>query len=318
MPRVAHFDQRLVADLLRRQHSVIGRDQALACGISEAALDYRIRPGGPWRRLLPGVYVTVTGVVSPDQREMAALLHAGPRSMLTGLAAARRHGFSVPASGLIDVALPVSVRRQSNGFVRIQHTTRMPSEVCVSGEIRYAPPPRAVGDAVRRMTVARDARALVAQSVQRQLCSIQMLDIELKQGPAHGSAVFGAALDEVRAGIRSVPEGDLRELLRRGKVPMPVFNARLYCGGKLVAIADAWWEEAGVAAEVDSKECHYSVEDWQGTMRRHDRLVAQGVLLLHFTPAQIRTAPEEVLGQIRAALAAGRGRAPLPITGRRR
>jgi hypothetical protein len=53
-------------------------------------------------------------------------------------------------------------------------------------------------------------------------------------------------------------------------------------------------------------------------MRRHDRLVAQGVLLLHFTPAQIRTAPEEVVAQVRAALAAGRGRAPLAITGRRR
>jgi very-short-patch-repair endonuclease len=99
---------------------------------------------------------------------------------------------------------------------------------------------------------------------------------------------------------------------------MPVFNARLYCQGKLVAVADAWWEEAGVVVEVDSREYHFSAEDWQATMRRHDRLVAQGVLVLHFTPAQIRNAPEEVVGQIRAALAAGRGRAPLPITGRRR
>jgi very-short-patch-repair endonuclease len=97
-----------------------------------------------------------------------------------------------------------------------------------------------------------------------------------------------------------------------------VFNARLYCQGKLVAVADAWWEEAGVVVEVDSREYHFSAEDWQATMRRHDRLVARGVLVLHFTPAQIRNAPEEVVGQIRAALAAGRGRAPLPITGRRR
>jgi very-short-patch-repair endonuclease len=79
-----------------------------------------------------------------------------------------------------------------------------------------------------------------------------------------------------------------------------------------VAVADAWWEEAGVAVEVDSKEYHYSAEDWQQTMRRHDRLVAQGVLLLHFTPKQIRTAPDEVVAQIRAALAAGRQR---PRTG---
>jgi very-short-patch-repair endonuclease len=67
---------------------------------------------------------------------------------------------------------------------------------------------------------------------------------------------------------------------------------------------------------VDSREYHYSAEDWQRTMRRHDRLVAQGVLLLHFTPGQIRSAPEEVITQIRAALAAGRGRARLPIVTR--
>ncbi len=51
---------------------------------------------------------------------------------------------------------------------------------------------------------------------------------------------------------------------------------------------------------------------WQ-TMRRHDRLAAHGVLLLHFTPRQIRTAPDEVAAHIRAALAAGRERPRLAI-----
>jgi hypothetical protein len=97
---------------------------------------------------------------------------------------------------------------------------------------------------------------------------------------------------------------------------MPVFNARLYDGDTLIAVTDAWWPEAGAAAEVDSREYHYNAEDWQQTMRRHDRLVAHGVLLLHFTPRQIRTAPEEVTAQIRAALTAGRDRPPLAITAR--
>ena len=125
-----------------------------------------------------------------------------------------------------------------------------------------------------------------------------------------------AALAEVEVGVRSVPEGDLRALLKRARVPMPVFNARLYAGKTLIAVADAWWPDAGVVAEVDSREYHYSAEDWQRTMRRHDRLVGYGVLLLHFTPQQIRTAPDEVTAQVRAALAAGGGRARLPITAR--
>ena len=139
---------------------------------------------------------------------------------------------------------------------------------------------------------------------------------ELEQGPAKGSGSLRAALAEVEAGIRSVPEGDLRGLLKRARVPMPVFNARLYAGKTLIGVADTWWPDAGVVGEVDSREYHYSAEDWQGTMRRHDRLVAHGVLLLHFTPRQIRGQPEEVVAQIRAALAAGRGRPRLPITHR--
>ena len=317
MPRTAHFDRQLIADLLRRQHFVIGRDQALACGLSEAVLAYRIRPGGPWRRLLPGVYIAVTGVVTTEQREMAALLHAGPRSVLTGLAAARRHGFPVPEGGSIDVIVPLQVRRQSTGFVRVQRSTRMPDEVCVAGEIRYVLAHRAVADAARSLRSGRDVRALVAQAVQQQRCSIQMLVLELEQGPANGSALLRAALAEVQDGIRSVPEGDLRALLRRGRIPMPLFNARLCDGNTLIAVADAWWSEAGVAAEVDSREYHYSAEDWQRTMRRHDRLVARGVLLLHFTPGQIRSAPDEVTAQIRAALVTGRGRPRLPLTTRR-
>jgi hypothetical protein len=312
---VRNCGQRL-AGILRRQHDVIGRDQALACGLTPSALQHRLQPGGPWRRLLPGVYLTTTGTVSTEQREMAALLHAGPLGVLTGLAAARRHGISVPENGPVDVIVPLRVRRQGSGFVRIQRTIRMPTEVHVAGDVRYVRVERAVADAARSLTSDRDVRALVAQAVQRQLCSVEMLVMELELGPRNGSALFRAALAEVRAGVRSVPEGDLRGLIRRGKIPMPVFNARLYAGKTLIAVVDAWWEEAGVGVEVDSKEYHYPAEDWQRTMARHDRLVAQGVLLLHFTPREIRTEPDVVAARIRAALAAGNGRTRLMITTR--
>ena len=302
-----------LAETLRRQHHVIGRDQALASGLTPAALKHRLRAGGPWQKLLPGVYLTVTGAVSPTQREMAALLHAGPRSALTGMAAARHYGFRVPDAIPIDVVVPVEVRRESTGFVRVQRSVRMPADLCVEGEIRFVMPPRALGDAARDLRTLRDVRALVAQAVQQQRCPIEMLTIELEQGPTKGSALLRTALAEVREGIRSVPEGDLRVLLRRGRVPMPIFNARLYDGSTLIAVADAWWPEAGVAAEVDSREYHYSAEDWQRTMRRHDRLVARGVLLLHFTPAQIRSEPQAVAAEIHSALIAGRNRPPLPI-----
>jgi hypothetical protein len=314
MVSTANADREQLADLLRRQCFVIGRDQALACGLTRAAVEHRIRPGGPWQRLLPGVYVAVTGRVSAEQREMPALLHAGPQSVLTGLAAVRRYGVRTSETRTIDVLVPVGTRCRSRDFVMIQRTARMPPNVCVTGEFRFTTPDRAIADAARRMKTAREVRALVSDAVQHQRCSIEMLSVELDRGPVQGSAFLRAALVEVRDGIRSGPEGDLRVLLRRGRVPMPMFNARLYDEKKtLIAVADAWWEDAGVAAEVDSREYHYSAEDWQRTMRRHDRLVARGVLVLHFTPARIRAEPQAVAAEIRSALIAGRDRPRLPI-----
>jgi very-short-patch-repair endonuclease len=89
---------------------------------------------------------------------------------------------------------------------------------------------------------------------------------------------------------------------------MPMFNARLYDGGDLLAVVDAWWPEAGVAAEVDSREWHLSPADWERTMRRHAELSARGLMVLHFSPKQLRQEPQRVAATVRATLAAAAAR----------
>jgi very-short-patch-repair endonuclease len=97
---------------------------------------------------------------------------------------------------------------------------------------------------------------------------------------------------------------------------MPMFNARLYVGEILIAVVDAWWEEAGVAAEADSKAWHLLPDDWERTMQRHARLGAHGIIVLHFSPNQIRAEPATVVADLKAALAAGRARPRLPVRAR--
>ena len=58
MPPTATYDRRALAGLLARQYGVIARGQVLACGISPSVLRHRTREGGPWRIVLPGVYLT--------------------------------------------------------------------------------------------------------------------------------------------------------------------------------------------------------------------------------------------------------------------
>jgi hypothetical protein len=313
MSRTPAFDRKALAALLDKQHGVISREQAVECGMSRPMVRYRCREAGPWRVLLPGVYLSHTGTATDGQRDMAALLYAGPRSTLSGPAALRLHGVRTPRPGPVDVLVPRATRRQDANFARLHRTARLPGLVCVAGEISYVPAPRAVADAVRGMTDIRDVRAVVADSVQRGICPVARLAEELAAGPVRGSARLRAALAEVADGIRSSAEAGLRSLIKHARLPMPMFNPRLFAGETFIAIPDCWWPDAGVAAEVDSREWHLSPRDRERTLARHARMGSHGIIVLHFTPGQIRTRQHEMATKIRAALAARRDHPVVPI-----
>ena len=261
------LDREALAAVLGKQHKVVSRRQIMTCGMTRDMLNRRSRPEGQWQRLLPGVYLTVTGTPTTDQRDMAALLYAGPGAVITGPAALRRFGLRAPRADAVDVLVTARRRRQSTGFVTVHRTTRVPSLACVRDGIQFALAPRAVADAARGLTGLSEVRAVVAGAVQRRLCTLAQLIVELDGGPVRGSALLREALTEVGEGIRSTAEADLRDLIIRAQLPAPMFNARLYAGGVLIAVADAWWPDAGVAAEVDSREWHLSPQSWEETMR---------------------------------------------------
>jgi hypothetical protein len=316
MPRKSEFNVAQLDHFLREQHFVISRAQAFSCRMSRPTIDARVASSGPWRRLLPGVYLTVTGAVTPAQREMAALLYAGPGSVITGPAAVRRHRLRSPGPDAVNVLIPWDRKRQSVAFVRVQRTRRMPERVHASGQIRFAKVPRAVADAARFLDRFDDVRAVVCEAVQRKACTVAELTAELRAGPSAGSALFRRALAEVGDGVRSVAEADFRDLILTSDLPRPVFNASLFgADGTFIATVDAWWQQAGVAAEVDSRAYHLSAEDSDRTTQRHDRLLTCGVLPLHFPPSRIRSDGPGVVGEIRQTLEQGLRRPPLEITG---
>ena len=311
MPHRSEFDERALARILSKQHGVVAREQAFGCGMSEKAVRHRLQDEGPWCRLLPGVYLTQTGSPSADQREMGALLYGGPDSVLTGAAALRRFGLAGPRTALVDVLVPAGTQKRDAGFVRIHRTTRLPEPFGVAGEVRFAFPPRAVADAARGLTDIGDVRAVVAGAVQRGKCPVGPLRYELDNGSRRGSALLRRALAEVADGARSAAEADLHAVIKRARLPMPMFNPRLFAGRVFIASPDCWWPDAGVAAEVDSREWHLSPRDWEETLARHARMSAHGIIALHFTPRQISAERNEVITAIRSAITSGRSR-PLP------
>lgn len=264
--------------------------------------------------LLPGVYLTWTGQAGPAHRQIAALLYAGPASMITGSVALFAHGIKVPYPELVDVLVPAGRQRVSRAFVRLHRTKRMPTQSYTSGVVRYAPPARAVADAARGMAKIADVRAVVADAVQRGKCPLEMLVVEAGAGAVRGSALLRQVIAEVTDGVRSVVEAEFRDLIIGAGLPLPVFNPRLFAGGRFIAQPDCWWPDAGVAAEVDSREWHLSPQDWERTLARHALMSAHGIVVLHFTPRQIRAQRTEVATNLRAALEAARGRPALPVT----
>jgi very-short-patch-repair endonuclease len=189
----------------------------------------------------------------------------------------------------------------------------MPEFVFTDGAVRFADAARAVADAARELQSFREVRAVTADAVQRGRCRIDQLAEELARAPARQSGWLRRTLAEVADGVRSVAEGDLRDLIRAAGLPAPVFNARLYIGPALLAVVDAWWPDAGVAVEVDSREWHLSPEDSRRTARRSRGMSAKGIIMLHVTPHQIRTEAEKIVADIRDALESGRARPLLAI-----
>ena len=313
MKQVAPEADRAIANVLRQQAGLITRYQALTAGMSEAALRHRIRSDGPWRTVLPGIYLIHNGPLAGGQREIAAVLYAGHRCVITGLSALRSSGVRAPMTEIVDVLIPQESKRQSAEFVRTHRTIRMPERPIVANGIQWAPVARAIADVARIGLEFSDFRELVATAVQRDRCTVGELAEELRAGPNRGSVLLRAVLGEVADGIASGAEGDMRQLVKSGGLPEPIYNPDLYVGREFLARPDLWWQDAGVAGEVDSKEWHLSPDQWQRTMERHARMTAQGIFVLHYTPKQIRSDGRRVLAELRAAIEEGRRRPPLNI-----
>jgi hypothetical protein len=206
MPRIAQLDG--LDELLDKQLGVVSRGQLLAIGMTDTITQYRVRRGGPWQVLLPGVYLGASGTPRLLQKEMAALLYAGPGSLITGPVALLHHSIrSEPNLDVIDVLVPAERRRVDAGFARLHRTTRMPTRTSSSGPVRLAQVPRAVADTARQHHAPgrprRGGRSRAAKSL-------------------HDQPAGRGAQERTRQGLRDVPLGPGRsgrrhQVHRRGR-----------------------------------------------------------------------------------------------------
>ncbi|MBW0102517.1 hypothetical protein [Pseudonocardia sp. KRD291] len=268
-------------------------------GLHRRTVSRRCRPGGPWSSLAPGIVKLGNGPPTRDDRRYAALLHAGPGAVLTGLDALALHGLrNAPAPfGPVHVLVPHGCRRAGAGVALVERTHRLPDPE--PGRWPLAPIPRAVLDFARRSRDRNAVRAVVAEVVQRGWCTVPELVEELERGSSRGTAVARGVLREISDGVRSVAEAEARALVLRSGLVAPLWNPRLDdSAGRFVAYPDAWFDEVGLAWEIDSVEYHLSPADYARTVRRRSAMMANGVLVVQTLPSDLHSRPREVMAEL--------------------
>src|SRR5215469_15169225 len=154
--------------LLKLQSGVIASWQASSAGLGPRSMEALAR-AGRWQRLHHGVYASFTGKPPRDAVLWAAVLRAGPESILSHETAAEVDGLLDKPSKLLHVTIPQSQRLRPIAGFAIHRSTR-----ALEGRGPWLLPPRTmieetVLDLAQEAVTFDDVISLLARACQRRL-----------------------------------------------------------------------------------------------------------------------------------------------------
>jgi hypothetical protein len=273
---------------------------------------YRLRnavASGRWQQPLPGVFVSHSGPLTRQERWHAALCFAGPGAALSHRSAllawgakaeeltVRRRAAGVRGDyeppdegGLVEVTVPQGHHLRSRGFVVVHQSRRPVADGFSVGWLRVCPPARAAVDVAITAARRRDVDHVVADVLQRGLCTVPDLEAEAALLGRRLTTWLRHAIGDARRGMRSVGEADLRHALLLAKVPEPEWGAAIDTPAG-TCFVDAYWRSAKVAAEADGAMFHLSAKDWTSDLSRQNAIQAVGIRLFRFPVRRLRADP---------------------------
>jgi very-short-patch-repair endonuclease len=282
---------------------VLSRGQALASGLTDAAVRAHLR-AGRWQRALPGVYATFTGPLPWPARCWAALLYAGHDAVLSHDTAAALHG-------LADPALPVHVtvphaRRVARRPQVIPHRCRDLHIRRVIGTPPRTSPAHTVLDLVDETTTVDRGLAVVAHSCQR----LPSLPSELRGALEQRTRLrwrdaVDVALADVAAGAHSVLElRYLRDVERPHRLPEGRRQRQTVRQG-VRRFTDVAYERFRLAVELDGRQGHEGVDGRLRDARRDNAASLAGEHTRRFGWHDVVGRPCEVAQQVSRMLTLG-------------
>lgn len=283
-------------------HLVAPATELIALGLTGRAIHERCQEGGPWQRLESGLVLLTNEPPSRTQRIHAALTVAGPEAVLTGVDALALHAMTAARlDGPVHLLVPPRRQPRLVDGVFFERTHQLPDPLHLGG-FPVAPLPRATIDTCRRAKAAEHVRALLTESIARGRVTPATLRDELDRAGSRGTALSRRMLAEIDDKVRSMAQGWAKRLVQHAGLPMPAWRVPITsANGSHVATTDAWWDEVGLAWEVDSYAFDLSPADAKAALRRAARLTACGVLVVHTPPTQLRDEPDVVVELLRSA-----------------
>ncbi len=287
--------------------------QLLEAGATLSQLQHLVRDG---HRILRTVYAQRPGPIPDADKLVAALLWAGPRSILTGLHALQVHGFADKHSApIIPFLVPQTSRTRVRAIgIETIRTKRLPTPI-LRDDLRLAPIERALTDALRlRQLTDRELRGIATAALQTRRTTADRLATEIEFGLPNATGGLVAAVVDFRRGSWSVPEAELADAVRsHPDLPTMLLNPRLItANGALIGMPDGYLPDAGVVIQVHSQEFHTGFDEvlgdrWASTMDKDLDYQAHDLIVVQVAPTTLRDAMGNFLRRLVAVVAPRRG-----------
>lgn len=254
-------------------------------------------------RLLPDVYVPAGVPLDLATRSRAAYLLVDGVGALAGYSAAHLLGARcAPADADAEVLAPRLARRPARGV--LLHRGRLsPDEVTeVDGRL-VTSAVRTAYDLARRLPLVEAVAAVDALAHVAGVHPGEVRALSDRYPGARGRLRVDPVLDLVEPAAASVMETRTRLVLVLRGLPTPSLQHAVFDpDGRFVARLDLAYPAAKVGVEYDGAQ-HRDRGSFGADLRRHNRLVALGWVVLRFTADDVLHRPDASCAQVAAALA---------------
>jgi very-short-patch-repair endonuclease len=255
----------LLAARIRGQSGLVTREQALAAGLSEKAIRWRVS-SGRWTVVHPQVYLTEPGRSGWDLRAVAALLHVGRPAALHGVSAGHAWTLLNRPDDPIEVVVPVGRSGRTRDGIAIVRSRHFDERLDATAWPHRVSAAHTVFDLAAGHPLDR-AVALMAKAQQLRLCTPDRLLRALGSRPRQpGRRLLLEALGDVGDGVESAAEHRYVRDVERAH-GLPVGRRQAPAPGR--RHRDSAYDDVKVVVEVDGRLGH---EGWaaQAVDRRRD------------------------------------------------